>query len=352
MPNEARTSNESIDWNCDPEAARKPELSVILCTYNPRPDLIARALRAVSRQTLPTRDYELIVVDNNSSPPLDHARLERLAGRPVRVVTELRQGLTFARVGGIDAAQADVICFIDDDNEIAETYLEHVLEIARAEPALGVFGGVADGVLERKPGRAMRGFLPFLGVRDEGRDPLTGSGEGWGPWEPIGAGLCVRRDIAEGYVAFVENTDSAGGLGRRGNALLSGEDSLISRIAHRKGYLCGYRPQLYLRHHITAPRLTYRYMARLMTGHGRSYVLLEAICGRSTDEVSPAEARRKLRMNFLYRAKSEGLLKAAGMAFWDLGFFRQSRETATYEAGAEPLAMIDAAPNTFEKSGA
>lgn len=317
-------------------------LSVILCTYNPRFDLIARALNAISCQTLPVDQFELIVVDNNSSPAISQTQMEQLAGRPVKVVVEHRQGLTYARVGGINAAESDLICFIDDDNEIADDYLEHVVKIARREPNLGAFGGIADGVLERKVGVAKRVLLPFLGVRNHGQEPLTGSGESWGPWEPIGAGLCVRRDVAEGYVTFVENTESAGGLGRKGGALLSGEDSLVSRIANRLGYNCGYRPTLLLRHHITAPRLTYRYLARLMIGHGRSFVLLEAICGRSVETIPKRNMRKKLFMNFLYRVKSEGLAMAWGMCFWDLGFFHQGLETRVSLSGS-PLDIIQPA---------
>lgn len=304
---------------------KKPALTAIVCTYNPRPDLVARALRAIGAQTVSASCTELIVVDNNSTPPLDAARLERLAGRPLRVVRETRQGLTYARSAGIRAASADLLCFIDDDNEIAPDYFAHAIEIAEKEPRLGMFGGAAVGAVEGRVPRPIAKFLPFLGVRDLGAEPLTGAGDRWGPWEPIGAGLCVRRPVADGYVKFVESTEAAGGLGRRGGALLSGEDSLFSRIGDRLGFKAGYRAELTLRHHITAPRLKWRYIARLMEGHGRSYVILENICGRSVERIDPANARSKLARHFLFRLKSEGVASAVGMLFWDLGNFRQSR---------------------------
>ncbi len=319
--------------------AREIRLTAIVCTYNPRSDLIARALRAIGAQTLAPAAYELVVVDNNSRPPLDRARLERLAGRTVNLVTQTRQGLTFARVAGIRAARAPLIVFIDDDNEIMPDFFEAALAIARAEPRLGMFGGIADGALEARIGPAKRKFLPFLGVRNLGDQVLTGAGDRWGNWEPIGAGLCVRRDIALAYADFVETTQSAGGLGRRGGALLSGEDSLFSRIGDRMGYQGGYRPALKLYHRITAPRLELRYLARLMEGHGRSYVLLENICGRKVEIVGPEESRKKLLSHFAYRLKGEGLATAAGMFFWDLGNFRQSRDQA---AAGDLLDRFDA----------
>lgn len=297
----------------------KPELSVVLCTYNPAPSLIARALRALARQSLDPARFELIVVDNNSTPPLNEAWLSRLAMRPVRVVREMRQGLTFARVGGINAARADLICFVDDDNELAADYLANVLSISTAEPKLGVWGGICEGRLECPVGRFKRIWLPHLGVRDLGPKPLTGSGRAWGPHEPIGAGICVRRPVAEGYVTFVESGEAAGALGRKGKALLSGEDSLLSRIAHILGLEVGYRPQLRLGHHITAGRLKLRYLARLMNGHGRSYVALARIQGERFDPPPPL-GRKVLVKNFLHRCRTEGAGHALGMLFWDRGY--------------------------------
>lgn len=304
----------------------KTSLAVVICTYNPRDDLITRTLRALSVQTMPAEEFDLVVVDNNSTPALNANYLSLLAGRSVRVVVEPRQGLTFARVAGINATRSDVICFVDDDNELSSNYLERVVKIAESEPYLGTYGGRALGRFEVRVGHFQRQFLPFLGIKDHGLEPQTGSGKFWGEWEPIGAGLCVRRKVCEAYVEFVEQTEAAGGLGRRGRALLSGEDSLISRIADRLGYKVGYRPILSLEHHITAPRLKWKYLARLMSGHGRSHVILEQIAGRHIDPVTPQQARRKIIAHFLYRLKSEGLIHAIGMSFWDLGHFRQSRD--------------------------
>lgn len=298
-----------------------PRLSVVLCTYNPRPDLLAKSLRAISRQTLHADAFELVVVDNNSPVPLRTDVCERLALREVRVVRELRQGLTYARVAGINATSAGTICFVDDDNELEPDYLEKVLEIAASEPELGVWGGICEGAFESEVQNYKKTWLPHLGVRYAGPDPLTGNGDVWGPHEPIGAGICVRRQVAEGYVAFVEGVGGAGALGRQGKALLSGEDSLISRIAFRLGYLVGYRPQLRLNHHITAGRLKLSYLARLMEGHGRSYVVLQRLCGNTLPPCDETQIRKEMLNNFRFRRKQDGLNQAIGMYFWDKGYF-------------------------------
>lgn len=303
-----------------------PQLSVVLCTYNPRSDLLAKALRSISWQTLHADAFELVVVDNNSTVPLRTDVCERLAIRDVRVIRELRQGLTYARVGGINATKAPVICFVDDDNELENDYLERVLEIAAAEPELGVWGGICEGVFESKVHGFKKKWLPHLGVRYVGTEPLTGDGDVWGEHEPIGAGICVRRTVANGYVAFVENVGGAGALGRKGKSLLSGEDSLISRIACRLGYVVGYRPQLKLHHHITASRLRLRYLARLMQGHGRSYVVLQRLCGSLLPFVPADQVYKILIANFRHRLRYDGLNHAIGMYFWDKGYYSALQE--------------------------
>src|SRR5439155_3374606 len=76
-------------------------------------------------------DYEVIVVDNNSSD--DTARVVRdvafCRNDCVRYVFEGRQGLSHARNRGIDEARADMIAFTDDDVRVATDW---VGQIARA----------------------------------------------------------------------------------------------------------------------------------------------------------------------------------------------------------------------------
>lgn len=324
----------STIWN-------SPRLSVIVCTYNPRADLITRALRALSTQSLRAKAYELIIVDNNSMPPIDERRCARLAGRSVRIVHEPRQGLTYARAAGIRAANADLLCFVDDDNELDPSYLSRALEIADAHPHVGVYGGVAEGAPEGGQGVFWRIAAPFLGVRDIGPENKFGDGAVWEACEPIGAGICVRRPVAEAYADFVDSVEGAGGLGRKGGALLSGEDSLLSRIAHSLGLQCGYLPELRLRHHITAARLRMRYLIRLMEGHGRSFVILEAINGRGIAPVPREGNARRLAAHFLHRLRKNGLGHALAHVPWDIGYARQSRELNGLDGGVSLATHLD-----------
>src|SRR6185369_8220951 len=151
----------------------QPKVSVVLCTHNPRPDLIRWALVSICRQTLPKSEFEFIVVDNCSAPPLELSALEAIVQMPVRLIRENRQGLTFARLSGIRAASAELLIFVDDDNYLNEDYLERALEIAAANPWIGCFGGKTRAVLEDHVAAWKHHLLAYLGVRDYGPHPIT-----------------------------------------------------------------------------------------------------------------------------------------------------------------------------------
>ena len=100
-------------------------LSVIVCTYN-RSGYIFNVLESVARNLLPVSEYEVVVVDNNST---DNTRgeVERFARTwgDVRVsyVFEERQGLSFARNRGVEVAKGDVVVYVDDDALVNREFL-------------------------------------------------------------------------------------------------------------------------------------------------------------------------------------------------------------------------------------
>jgi hypothetical protein len=79
-------------------------------------------------------------------------------------------------------------------------------------------------------------------------------------------------------------------------------------------------------------RLRLRYLAKLMEGHGRSYVLLHRALGKPTDPLKVRTAVARL----LYRVKTAG---RAGVLtwFWDLGY--------AFEKRNEPAAVASSAPD-------
>lgn len=312
-----------------------PDLAVIICTHNPRRDLLAWTLDSIRLQTIDPARFDLIIVDNNSTPPLDPGDLDPDGSLRLRVVRETRPGLTCARIAGLRATDAPLLAYVDDDNALAPDYLEQALRIARREPGIGSFGGVAEPVLEGEPPGWIADLLGHLGVRNHGPDPITSSAAHWGEWDPIGAGMVVRRPVAERYAAMVEQLDLGAQLGRRGNILLSGEDTLMNRCANLEGLACSYQPVLRLRHYMKKNRLTGPHIRRTIEGHGMAFVVLERVQGR---EVAPIRgprglawlgARALLRMSESLKAMGKAgftgaLRRGYALWRWDVGYARAS----------------------------
>jgi glycosyltransferase involved in cell wall biosynthesis len=259
------------------------DLDICLCTRDPRPEILGLAIGSLARQGVPPGTFQLLLVDNGSTPPLGEALLAplRAAGHPARIVREERPGLTAARLRAIAQTSAPWMLFVDDDNELAEDFVAIGLEFSRSRGDLGCFGGrllLPDSV---KPPRWAEPFLPYLGIKDAGAEVLTGAADRWGPWEPPGAGFWIRRDQLEAYRALLEGDQRAFDLGRRGRAgLASCEDSLMARQSLALGLLNAYQPRLALGHHLDPARFRLGYLVRLMRGFGESQVLLEVILAR------------------------------------------------------------------------
>ncbi len=295
-------------------------VSVIICTANPRMDIFQRVLDSVDEQSLPHSRYEVIVVDNNSNPPLSTDDLRKGREMTLRLVREPRQGLSYARIAGIREARGGLFVFVDDDNFLDSKYLENALRIHDENPQIGAFGGISEAILERPVGKWKTKLLPYLGVRNYGNEVITSFNDHWGHWEPIGAGMVTRRDVAEKFAELIEEVPHAGTLGRSGTALLSGEDSLFARIANRLGYACSYQPSLKLQHFIKKGRLKLKYFARLIQGHGRSYVVLQRVLGGPVERFGWGICLARL----IYRIKTAG---ATGimMWFWDIGYMQEAK---------------------------
>jgi glycosyltransferase involved in cell wall biosynthesis len=140
------------------------KLSVVICTHNPRDDYLGRTLDALRQQRLPKSEWELVVIDNASNPPLA-GRLDLSWHPDFRLILEPEPGVIMARICGIREARHKVIVFVDDDNALAPDYLENSLSIAHNFPMIGAWGGQQIPEFEAEPSPALADFLPFLALR-------------------------------------------------------------------------------------------------------------------------------------------------------------------------------------------
>ena len=180
------------------------QLSVCICTHNPRKDYLERTLESLARQSLPKKCWELLIIDNASSKPVKESFL--LDWHPhARHICEKKIGLTMARLRAIAETESPLLLFVDDDNVISEDYLVNLLELERKMPFIGCFGaGVLEPEYEEQPQEELLPFMPMLALRTVPKSL-------WGnyitdAYMPFGAGLALRRDIAVEYRRQVINS--------------------------------------------------------------------------------------------------------------------------------------------------
>ena len=96
--------------------------------------VVSRAIESVLSQSF--EDFELIVVDDGSLDGTG-ALLARQVDPRVRVITELRnRGACAARNRGIQAAEGEIVCFLDSDDVYLPEKLEFVADLFDAQPEL------------------------------------------------------------------------------------------------------------------------------------------------------------------------------------------------------------------------
>lgn len=117
-------------------------ITVAVPTHN-RPQLLREALASVAAQT--HQEWEVVVVDDGSTPPVSLGSLAEVMGEKLRVLRHASpKGGPAAKNTGAQAARGDIIAFLDDDDLYAPEYLERALYVLDRYPQVDVvFMGVS-----------------------------------------------------------------------------------------------------------------------------------------------------------------------------------------------------------------
>jgi glycosyltransferase involved in cell wall biosynthesis len=264
-----------------------PSISVVVCTSGGRAT-IEQALGALLEQTLPARDYEVVLVVNTVEPT-DYVRVRaRLSVglRPgthalVRFVHEPRLGLSVARNTGIREAAGRYVAFIDDDGLADPRWLEEIVARFDADERVASVGGNIFPLFEVEPPAWVTPHLyPYFSCKTFSKDE-----EYLGPGLYFfGTNMAFRKDVLEASGGF----DAC--LGRKGNNLLSNEEWTVFHYIDRQGLLKLSSPEVNVRHMIPPSRLIRRFFIRRLwwqgvsdtvfhmqvSGRGRGWVLRKA----------------------------------------------------------------------------
>ncbi len=247
-------------------------LSVIICSHNPRRNYFQRCLAGLREQTLHYDHWELVIIDNRSNEPV--ASSIDLSWHPrARIVREEILGLTPARLRGIRESQGDPLVFVDDDNVLDRAFMETTVKIAEEKKFLGAWGGQCRPEFEQTPPEWTRRYWGLLAIREFEKDVwsnlphLTDT-------LPIGAGLCVRREVALYYLQVHESGKRPVQIDRAGKSLLSSGDHDLAACACDVGLGTGIFASLRLTHLLPPERFTAEYLVRLIEGAAYSGTVL------------------------------------------------------------------------------
>lgn len=244
----------------------KPDLSVVICTYN-RHELLAAALESLLLQAPSDFVYEVIVVDNNSTPET-RALVDEIARRDARVryVREPRQGNAYARNTGVAEARAPIIAYLDDDVTVRSNWVE-IIKTTFAETDADFIGG---RVLPRweeppPPWLSEKNWAPIAAL-DYGDAPLSLTQAN--PLCLLTANIAFRKEVFEKFGGFSTNVQ------REKDTIGSLEDHEFLVRLFRAGVVGLYLPEMIVDAYVGRERMTKSYHRRWHTGHGHFYSLM------------------------------------------------------------------------------
>lgn len=243
-------------------------ISVIVCTYN-RQDCIRACIESVVDSILHSQEphkYELIVVNNNSTDNTGQILESMSVPNCVEfsIVGEYKQGLSFARNKGIEVSKYDYVTFIDDDAFVRIDWCKNLSSYIK-DNSPSAFGGKIIPIFESEPPKWFRSeYHSNYSILDCELNsgpfpPLMG---------PVGANMGFYKK------AFTDQffiTD----LGRKGESLLSGEESeFFARIRNRS--MIHYIDSVVVKHLIPDSRLTKNWLYKRFYYGGYSHIMTKS----------------------------------------------------------------------------
>ena len=250
------------------------DATVAICTFNGS-QRIGRVLESLACQQTRGETWEVLVVNNASTDATDRVCRTLARGFPValRIVAEPRPGLSYARGCAAQYARGKIVCFLDDDTPAEPNFVAAAVQAFQQYPDAGCLGGKIKPIWETPPTPLALEVCDFaLAICDYGDQPFRYDPEAGGP---VGAGICVRRDVL--LEAYANDSWAAGNPGPFGKKRVSGSEMALNAVIFQLGYSQWYVPNLVIHHIIPEERMRLEYLARLYESIGRGQAMVRRI---------------------------------------------------------------------------
>jgi len=209
--------------------------SIIIPTYN-RSDVIIRSLETWTTQTLCSDDFEVIVVDNNSTDNSSVLIRDFIRNRSnFQYLKELKPGSTNARHAGAKLAQSEVLIFADDDGLFNGSCIEEIVNVYQQNIEVVAVAGKIDIAWDKTPPEWIAPYEFMLGKLNYGNEVLVGTDL------YLNGGLfSIKKSVFEELGGF--NPDLVGDY-----LVGDGDTGLVIKLQHQKR-LIGWTPYATMQH--------------------------------------------------------------------------------------------------------
>jgi glycosyltransferase involved in cell wall biosynthesis len=236
------------------------KISVIVPTYN-RAKILSMAVESLIKQDFNKLNYEIVIVDNNSTDNTKEVAEKYQKENPdtvIRYVFEPSQGLVFARHAGVRESKYDVLSFTDDDGILSPKWLNEIARLFEMNREVVAVAGKILIKWDETPPQWVISYERLLGKLDYGDKIRIEKG-----LNINGGNFSIRKEVLLQLGGF--NPDQIGEW-----LIGDGEVGLCRKI-HNAGYLIGWAPEALMEHYqIVKKNATVDDIRRRYINNGRS----------------------------------------------------------------------------------
>ncbi len=239
------------------------KLSIVICSYN-RAQYIGDALDSLYNQTSSLSDFEVILVDNNSTDGTPEVYALWRQNHPdgnFQYLTEHRQGASYARNTGAARANTEWLCFMDDDAVAFPDFVANIIKHTQEKPAIVGFGGkIIPRYIPEKPVWMSYYVSSLVGNFDYSPVPCAFKKGKY----PLESNMIIKKSVFDQVGGF--NTTLPGVVG---TLRIGGEGKELFYKVIGLGEEIYYDPSIIVYHVVETKKLTKEYLYRVASGIGR-----------------------------------------------------------------------------------